>query len=70
MNVQSQQKKSYKQGKVCNMFKTNSKYKTPERRQVDDDFSENFGTNVLSRSSALIVNFEHVITVSNKLIFN
>ena len=44
------------------MFKANSKYQTPERRQVnDDDFQENVRTYFSSRSSVLIVNFEHVI---------
>ena len=44
------------------IFKANSKYQTPERRQVnDDDFQENVQTYFSSRSSVFIVTFEHVI---------
>ena len=45
------------------MFKANSKYQTPEQRQVnDDDFQENVRTYFSSRSSVFFVNFEHVIS--------
>ena len=44
------------------MLKANSKYQTPERRQVnDDDFQENVLTHFSSRSAVFIVNCEHVI---------
>ena len=56
--------------KVSNIFKTNSKYQTPERCQVDYAFQVNFETNFFSRSSVFIVNFEHVIAWCNKLVFN
>ena len=43
------------------MFKANSKYQTPERRQVNDgDLQDNVRTYFLSRSS-VFVNIEHAI---------
>ena len=53
------------------MFKANSKYQTPERRQADDDdFQVKFGTYFSSRSSLFIVNFEQLLAVYNKSVFN
>ena len=44
------------------MFTANSKYQTPERRQVNDgDLQENVRTYFLSRSSVFIANIEHAI---------
>ena len=55
------------------MFKANSKFQTPERRQLssnDHDFQMNFRTYFSSRSSVFIVNFEQVIAGYNKFVFN
>ena len=52
------------------MFKANSKYQTPELRQVDDDFQVNFRIYFSSRSSLFVVNFEQVMAGYNKSVFN
>ena len=49
------------------LFKANSKYQTPQQRQVDDNaFLVNFWTYFSSHSSVFIVNFEQVIAGYNK----
>ena len=53
------------------MFKANSKYQTPERRQADDDdFQVNCRIYSPSRSSFFIVIFEQVMAWYSKSVFH